>query len=179
MALQDYNEEYRVERKNKNVVICIYQKPLSDNNHINYSIEKLQKSLFQNLDEETVLCKAFVFSDDGNVCARDFEQTDSENIYYADFCKKESDLSHIWFMAMALLEKKTLEDEKNGVLSDNYIYLVTDEVFKRSYAEKIKNSLRFKELKTTPILVKCEKAGGGSLEEYMRKEGKIYLDTDL
>ncbi len=179
MSLDDFNEDYTIKNKVKNVVVCIYPEAISETNqsHINRTLEQIQINLLKssNSNEKTEI--AFVFGEKV-VCAVDFKELDDNITYYLDYVKKSASLYHIWFMGMALLENKYKTDKKMGIVSENYFYILTDRPFRRTDSANILATPRFHDFDKTIILIKSENGGGGSLEDYIEQNGRVYIDTD-
>lgn len=180
MALSDFDEDYEIVKKEKNAVICIYPNSIqsTDKSHINRTLENLQLALMRERKNYHKLHVAFVFGE-GVVCAEDFREIEEGSVCYLDYVSESASLSHLWFLGMALLEKKEKEQRREGIESENLLYVVTDREFQRTESEKILMSPRFQNCNVTPVLIKNQNAGGGKLEEEIRKKGNIYLDTDL
>lgn len=184
MSLADFDEEYAPRQTEKNVVICIYPKSMqeTDKSHINHTLEKLEKRLLKEQEENKYLTVqiAYVFGEK-IVYARDFAKMEKDVICYVDYESESASLSQMWFMGMILLEKKIAEDRKEGINSQNEVYLLTDREFPRSESGKILATPRFKDIQYSPRLIKSEKSGGGALEKFIaeNENGMVELDTDL
>ena len=173
-----FSKEFSVERRYKNVVFCVYKAASEGGHQVNGSLEYLQEKLNCENREEAEVRKAFVFFD-GITCAMDFDQVDQKKIYYTDYEESRERIDHLWFMSLALLEKKAEQDRKQGFPSENYLVLVTNTVFQRAEEQKILAARRFDHFSYTPVLVKDSQAGGGALEAYIAEKGKVLLDTEL
>lgn len=189
-------EEYVVEKKTTNVLFCIYKtrqigedletkrQEEKDNYldareyQVNGFLEYIQEILKKEQKEELEINKAFVFFD-GITCAKDFQEVNQKKIYYADYGEEKERLDHLWFMGMALLEKKAQEDAEKGKISKNYLVLITNAAFSRTDTEKILAADRFKNLEYMPVLVKSERAGGGELETYIANKGRVIQAKSL
>ncbi len=180
MALKDNEKEYILRKKERNIVICIYPKSIreTDQSPVNDVLEHLQLSQMKEAREkELEIQAAFVF---GNkvVYARNFQKLE-KSLFYMDYVSESARLSHIWFMGMALLERKINNDCAKGILSENYLYLLTDRAFERVETAKIMSALRFRDLPVTPVLIKSKDAGGGKLEAYIDSKGKVWQDSEF
>lgn len=169
--------ERGMDEKNKNIVVCICQQSeqMSGRSHINRTLELLQR---QWMNEESRIQIAFVYGS-GVTCVRDFSDMKEQGICYVENCKESVKLSHLWFMGMALLERKQAQDQREKIYAQNFIYLITDCEFNRIETEKVLACIRFTELKVIPVLIKNKDGAGGSLESYIRRKGNVYLDTEI
>lgn len=170
-------EEHMQTFPGKNIVVGIYQCPEedSDKSRINGVLETLQRKWREEKGEKSL---AFVFGD-GVTYARDFSDTRRDVTYYVENSRKEVELSHIWFLGMALLEKKYETDKRRGLRAENYFYLITNRGFKKVDTDKILSALRFENLEVTPVLIKSGNGAGGRLEKYIEKKGSVYVDTKI
>lgn len=180
MALAKFNREYKESKKVKNVVICMYPNGIknSHGSHLNHSLECFQKKLLAQREENVEIQVAFVYGD-GIVYARDFKKLEEGSILYLESCKESPKLTHVWFLGMALLEKKAMEDRREGIISQNEFYLFTDQQFKRSDEQQILDCPRFQNQEIGITLVKSEGAAGGELERHISERGEIWMDTDF
>lgn len=180
MALAKFNQDYKQQKIVRNIVICIYPKGISESHgsHLNYSLECFQKKLWEMKAKNEEIQIAFVYGDDV-VYAKNFQKLKKGMVCYLESCTVTPHLSHVWFMGMALLEQKSIQDERENCVSTNELYLFTDKEFNRIEVNKILGTTRFQNVKASLTLVKCEGAGGGELEKYISNHGEIYMNTDF
>ena len=153
MALKDYTKSFADRVKVWNVVFCILQKqnPGRDN-LLNENLALAQEYLLRrkNEDEEiTMIRKAFVF---GNhlISARDFDETDLEQIYYAGYDRV------------------------------NFLVILADSGIGRTSQEYMTAALRYLDLDMTPVLIKGERDDCGWIEYFVESRGgRIYLEQEM
>lgn len=172
-----------------NAVICIFQKSrgVADQSPVNQMLEKLQLQLKKELDQKTEIYIAFVY-ETPSLDARGFERLKEDTpIFYKEPCpvKMPYNLAHLYMLGMALLERQCQETGKEGDVSiENRLYLITDEKFSRQKSALIVQKRdgklcmhpRFDNVRHfRPYLCKTRKAGGESLEEFIKDNGVVFV----
>lgn len=165
------------EKTVQNIVIGVYSNGIqeSQGSYLNRALERFQKNFLRAHDRTNIVNVAFVYGDK-MVYARDFSEYKKEEILYLESCVEPPRLSHIWFMGMALLERKVKQDLKDHVNSQNAFYLFTDKKFDRMESQKILAAARFQEFDKNLYLIKTKDSAGGALEQYIAAHGKVYME---
>lgn len=177
MSLKQFDKEFHVEKKSLNVVICIYHTVgLHRESVMNKMLEEVQLELKEERDAYQEIQVAYVYETESLLDVKSFQKLETETpIYYKEPCashKMNHNLAHVWFMALALLEKQANKMESKA---ENRLYFLTDEKFSRVevnqiFEKKDGNVMihpRFSKLSFIPFLKKTKHAGGDLLEEYI------------
>lgn len=166
------------EDKEINVMICIYtrKEEAPEENYITDCLKKIQGRLEM---QEKNAHIAFAYGCQDTVVLKKFRRWSEKNVIGSFYeCKKPSvSLTHIWLMAMALIEKKYKEDRSGNVDADNILVLISDEDFPTLDDDLILKAMdiRFRDLEFTPVLM-INKNGSrpkSRFEKYMEAKREL------
>lgn len=165
-------------QKKLNVVICVFHENAEHayKSPLNQMLEELQIDLKKELEEYDKIEVAFVFNDD-LLEIKEFQELESKTRIYYKEPSQAGDFAHIWFMGLALLEKKLQEEEDIVTSIENRVYLVTDEQLPREKVRliieekdgELRAHSRFDKIDFIPYLYRSEETSGDILEEYILK----------
>lgn len=177
MSLKQFDKEFHVKKKPLNVVICIYHTVgLHRESVINKMLEEVQLGLKEECNAYQEIQVAYVYETLSLLDVKQFQKLKKETpIYYKEPCgshKMMHNLAHVWFMALAVLEKQV---NKMDCETENRLYFLTDEKFSRVEVNqlfveengKLMIHPRFSKLSFIPFLKKTKHAGGDLLEQYI------------
>lgn len=183
MGLKDYTKSFAGRVKVWNVVFCILQKQNTGrDNLLNENLALAQEYLLRrkNEDEEiTMIRKAFVF---GNhlISARDFDETDLAQIYYAGYDIDPYDFRQALCMALQIMGQQERIDEQNDVEGKNFLVILADSGIGRTSQDYLTAALRYLDLDMTPVLIKGEGDDCGWIEYFVESRGgRIYLEQEM
>lgn len=172
-----------------NAVICIYQKPVQqeDQSRMNEMLEKLQLQLKTELQTYDEIWNAFVFQN-SQLDVKAFQQLDKDSWLYYKESGIESNThnaANMLVMGMALLEQKAQRQKDRMQNIENRLYMVADETPRREHIHRIftaeKDRIvihsRFRHLDFRPYLYRTEHVSFDVFETYARGFGEEHVQV--